>query len=231
MNRVWIALAMAVVGSTALGCSPSTVGDPCTPEAEFVLNSAGSEPSVFRVDLNSVQCDTRVCMTHYFRGRVSCPYGNASDATGRAAGACYEVPGYRGLFTNTGDPSGALCCPKLGVPTGGEPDSPDGNTLAATVPAQCSKRTAQDAVYCTCRCDVPSQDASGNPIDKSQISLCSCPSGFSCVNLCDEQHGNCSTLPVGKWGSYCVKDASKGDDDYSKVQVDCSDTSDGLTHP
>ncbi|MFI5298897.1 MAG: hypothetical protein ACHREM_12435 [Polyangiales bacterium] len=246
MNRVWIALAFAVVGSSAAGCSPSAVGDPCTPEGEFVVTSTGADPTVFRVDLNSVQCETRVCMSHYFRGRVSCPYGNdqpgVTDATSTTIGACLEVPNYRGFFTKDGTTAGKLCCPVLGVDPNFPGDStqspaePAGNTILRAVPAQCADRQASDAVYCTCRCDVPSVDPTdpSNPnkaVDKSQLSLCACPNGFQCVNLCDNTHGNCSTLPFGKWGSYCVKAASASYDDSSKVTSVCSDVSPPLAPP
>lgn len=231
MNRVWIALALAVVGSSAAGCSPSAVGDPCTPEGEFVPTSAGAEPTTLRLDLNSVQCETRVCLSDYFRGRVSCPYGNTdqgSTPTSIAAGACLEVVGYRGYYTTTGnpvsssDPNTKLCCPILGVDPPGTPNSSStNNTITQPVEPQCENRTASDAVYCSCRCGAPSGNdpATGLPADTSQITLCACPSGFSCVDICDQTHGNCSTLPFGKWGSYCVKDASSAIDQTNVAGV------------
>jgi len=74
-----------------------------------------------------------------------------------------------------------------------------------------------DSVYCSCRCDIPDPstvpgitDQEKNELDKSKVQLCDCPSGFKCVPLCDQTHGNCSIVPKGKWGSYCVRDNANG---------------------
>ena len=225
MNRVWIALALGLFGVTSQGCKPSTVGDPCTPEQEFSPRSAGAQPETLTLDLNSVQCDTRVCMSHYFRGRVSCPYGNGpSDSahTVPSPNTCFAVKGLRGLYSVTGDyptTPAQSCCPIIGrAPDDNEDiaagDPQQGNGITAHVDPQCANRTAQDAVYCTCRCDVPDKDKDGLPVDRSKLNLCTCPDGFACTPICDSTHGGCSALPFGKWGSYCVK--------QSQVEVDIS---------
>lgn len=199
MNRLVAALITGVLGSLAFGCSSVAVGDPCIPESEFAANSGAANPDDLTIDVNSVQCETRVCLQHYFKGRVSCPYGNGSNSLTQKDKKCRQVsPEKRNFYTIDGDPTGDLCCPVIG----------DVNELAITnpVPPQCSKRPASDAVYCSCRCDVPSDP----DIDRNQVQLCKCPSGFSCVPLCDATHGNCGVVPKGKWGSYCVKDGANG---------------------
>jgi hypothetical protein len=237
MNRVWIALAFGLFGAaggSVTGCAPSTVGDPCTPEKEFSPGFAGASAEQLTLDLNSVQCDTRVCMSHYFQGRVSCPYGNSPNRTApnsvkgySASGPCYQVAGYRGLYTTTGDfPSAAsdpvnqLCCPIIGrSPTAATDTEPQ--RIGDAVPAQCSDRTAKDSVYCTCRCDVPDTDKDGKPVDRSLYSLCKCPDGFTCSPVCNGSKGGCGVLPFGKWGSYCVK-SDQVEVDQTNAKTKCS---------
>jgi hypothetical protein len=202
MNRLVVACSFTVFGAlafSAFGCSPVNVGDPCIPEAEFAATSGAAIEDDLSIDVNSVQCETRVCLIHYFKGRVSCPYGNAGRGGQDTGGAkCREVPGKRNYFTIDGTDGGTLCCPQIG--------NLDEKPINLPVDAQCKGRQAKDAVYCSCRCDVPDDPE----IDKGQVQLCKCPSGFSCVPLCDQKHGNCGVVPKGKWGSYCVKDGKLG---------------------
>jgi hypothetical protein len=200
MNRLVVACSLtAVVGALAFGCSPVNVGDPCVPEAEFNTASGAAVPSDLGIDVNSVQCETRVCLIHYFKGRVSCPYGNGLKGGQATAGAkCRQVGDKRNYFTINGENGGALCCPQLG--------DIDEKPINLPVEAQCKSRPAKDAVYCSCRCDVPDDPE----IDKNQVQLCKCPSGYACVPLCDQKHGNCGVVPKGKWGSYCVKEGKNG---------------------
>ncbi len=200
MNRLVAALITGVLGSVAFGCSPVAVGDPCIPESEFQTKGGGaSNPDDLTIDVNSVQCETRVCLQHYFKGRVSCPYGNGANALKQVGKKCIQVSAdKRNYFTIDGAPGGELCCPIIG--------DLDQQPITNPVPAQCTGRQAKDAVYCSCRCDVPNDP----DIDRAQVQLCKCPSGFSCQPLCDATHGNCGVVPKGKWGSYCVKDGKLG---------------------
>jgi hypothetical protein len=193
MNRFVAAIFFGVVGSLQIACASSGVGDPCTPEAEFgAADKTGAAVLTdISVDLNSTQCDTRVCLSHFFQGRVTCPYGN-SQASGQK-GECKAVPDLRGLYTLDGTQGGTLCCPVVGDVTMTPIQNP--------VPGQCANRGPADSVYCSCRCDVPAG------IDKSTVKLCSCPSGYSCVPLLTNK-----LLPEGKQGSYCVKDGANGSD-------------------
>jgi hypothetical protein len=159
--------------------------------------SGGAIDSDLTIDDGSAQCATAVCLVHYFQGRVDCPYGNGN--VGGQTGTCTEVPGRPHLYTLDGTAAGTICCPQ---PGGG------GTPIALPVEGQCSGRGAKDAVYCSCRCDVPDDPA----IDRSKIHLCTCADGFACVPLCDAKHGNCGIVPKSKWGSYCVKVGPLGAD-------------------
>ena len=195
-----------VLGAFTFGCAPSGVGDPCIPEIEFASNSGSAQALDLSIDVNSVQCDTRVCLQHYFQGRVSCPFGN-HNVSGQT-GKCAQVGDRRGYYTIGGQDNGTLCCPVIG--------DVDQKPIANPVQAQCSGRQAKDAVYCSCRCDVPSDP----DIDRGQVTLCKCGDGFACVPLCDATHGGCALLPKGKWGSYCVKQGKLGSDfDPEKSQA------------
>jgi hypothetical protein len=198
MNRFSAACFVGVLGALAAGCGVTGVGDPCTPESEFSPSFGQSVPEDLTIDVNSVQCETRVCLVHYFRGRVSCPFGNDGQAPSgdELSKKCQAVPNKRGLYTLDGVPEGKKCCPVVG--------DVDEKPLPFAVNAQCAERPANDAVYCSCRCAVPDDPE----IDKSKVNLCTCPSGYECKELCGPQ--NCSTLPKGKWGSYCVKAGAKG---------------------
>jgi hypothetical protein len=213
MNRLVVASILGVIGSFAFGCSPVAVGDPCIPEIEFSASSGAANQDDLTIDVKSVQCETRVCLQHYFKGRVSCPYGNGgkggtqqcvdpkADPKTCDKKKCRQVGDHRNVYTIDGvavGDGGELCCPILGDPNEG--------AIANPVSGQCSKRPASQAVYCSCRCDVPNDP----DIDRNQVQLCKCPSGFTCKPLCDSQNGNCGVVPKGKWGSYCVKDGPLG---------------------
>lgn len=207
MNRLVTACIIGAFASVAFGCSPIAVGDPCTPESEFGPTSGAANPDDLTIDVNSVQCETRVCLSHYFKGRVTCPYGNnnANNQTGK----CAQVGEQRGYYTLDGAAGGTKCCPV--------PGDVDQKPIPNPVPAQCSGRPVADAVYCTCRCDIPDPNSipgitadERNQLDKTKVQLCDCPSGFVCKPLCDQTHGACSIVPKGKWGSYCVRDNKNG---------------------
>lgn len=209
-------LVLFIVPVILIGCTSSGVGDPCVPESEFSPSYGQATFAELGVDVNSVQCSTRVCLQHYFRGRVTCPYGNSQegqllqDAQNNAV-RCKQVQGYPGYYTINGVKGAALCCPQQGD-TAEKP-------VTSFVDAQCKERPASDAVYCSCRCDVPNDP----DIDRSQVNLCKCPEDFECKPLCDKDNGNCQFQPKGKWGSYCVKKGKNGSDfDSSKAESLCT---------
>ena len=179
----------AIVAETA---SPgSDLGAACVPAMEHDPRGGAAVLTDLTIDESPPDCAPKdVCLTDYFQGRVTCPYGN--DGAVGQSGKCLPVPGKPSLFRIDGAATGALCCPQR-----------DGVTpVTLPVAPQCTKRLAHDAVYCSCRCDVPVDPA----IDRSKIDLCRCSAGFVCTPLCDATHGSCGAVPKTKWGSYCVRE-------------------------
>jgi hypothetical protein len=163
-------LASALLGLLPLACQPGGVGDPCTPEDEYDVNFPGYDPKEVNVESKSFQCETRVCLVNHFQGRVSCKYGqDAPPAPGATASLNYGnciIPG--------SDPTNTS------------------NWIQQQVTPQRTDRTADKAVYCSCRCDG----------DDKNARYCKCPSGYACTHLVDK-------LPLGGSqlaGSYCVRD-------------------------
>jgi len=93
-NSPWLVAVLGVTALTALGCEPGGVGDPCIPEDEYQVTFGGYAETEADVETKSFQCVTRVCLVNHFRGRVSCPYGQA-----KGAGDC-SVPGTDGTDPN-----------------------------------------------------------------------------------------------------------------------------------
>jgi len=153
-------LATALLSLFPLACQPGGVGDPCTPEDEYIDSFPGYNASEFNVETKSFQCETRVCMVNHFQGRVTCKYGQPAKDSGNCT-----VPG--------------------------APDLP----VKAVVNAQQRNRTADKAVYCSCRCDG----------DDKNARYCKCPSGYACLHLSDDIGVGDSNL----FGSYCVRDGTQ----------------------
>jgi hypothetical protein len=61
--------------AAATGCESGGVGDPCTPEDEYLQDFNGFAESEVNIESKSFQCETRVCIVNHFQGRSSCPYG------------------------------------------------------------------------------------------------------------------------------------------------------------
>jgi len=188
-------LGLAACGLVALlaapGCKTTGVGDPCVPEQEYNDKFSGFDEKEVNVESKSFQCQTRVCLVNHFRGRVSCPYGQ--DSGGKAppnASAC-TVPGES-------------------TPITGDPADPK----KALVQAQCSDRTTDKAVYCSCRC----ADVNGKTDDGANY--CSCPDGFTCEALVS----SIGAGDTGLTGSYCVKSGTHYDRATSCVAPPCDPT-------
>ncbi len=170
MRSILSALAVSVfVGLVAgPGCQVNGVGDPCTPDEEYVANFAGFSAQEVNVESKSFQCRTRLCLANHFQGRVSCPYGQ--DSSG------HSPPG---LSPNDPNVNG---CVVPGTMTPIDPTlNPDGTPivpapkLGKTVQPQCLDRKTADAVYCSCRC----ANVDGKTDDGANY--CTCPDGFSCT--------------------------------------------------
>jgi hypothetical protein len=206
--RTWSAVVAAsaavvvIVGSG--GCSSSGVGDPCTPEQEYLTSFTGFSVQEVNVESKSFQCLTRLCLVNHFQGRVSCPYGQNADGSNIA-----------GSQSCTGGASGPGCCtPGVETPVDGKdpdcvkakgPNDPScflDSKNQAKVPGQCVDRTADKAVYCSCRC------ANVNGRTDDGANYCSCPDGFSCTQLVSSVS---DTLDQGLTGGYCVKNGTQFD--------------------
>jgi hypothetical protein len=161
-----LTVAVAVVVLSGTGCQSSGVGDPCTPEQEYDPTFLGYDYHEVGVEPGSFQCLTRLCLVNHFEGRVSCPYGQTAAGTGNS-------PATAGCFT-----------PGLGTAVGG-----------AVLP-QCTDRTANLAVYCSCRC----KNIDGATGDGANY--CTCPTGFECDPLVSSLGAG---LDQGLTGYYCIK--------------------------
>jgi len=177
----------ALLGLTALGCDSGGIGDPCTPEDEYQQNFNGFAETEVNVESKSFQCETRVCIVNHFKGRVSCPYGQleANLMLDPADPKRCRVPGTNGKHCLVNNQQ--VDC--TGVAN---------NIDAITVPVapQLLDRTAQDTVYCSCRCKGPDPNAN----------YCECPSGYECSELVKELG-----LPgrAQLAGSYCIKQGTE----------------------
>ncbi len=182
-----IAGLLTAAGAAAGGCQSGGVGDPCTPEDEYLQTFSGFAPTEVNLESRSFQCETRVCLVNHFRGRVSCPLGQTT-ATATAEGDKVE--------TNLPE-----ACRIPG----------SSNPVKVAVNPQCGTRTADRAVYCSCRCAGPGgvKDDGG--------SYCDCPDGYACQEF--KELGVGAAIGVGQGqlaGSYCVKDNTQ------YIPSDCS---------
>ena len=169
-----VGLALAVLSGT--GCKQTGVGDPCTPEQEFQPTFQGFNEQEVNLESKSFQCQTRLCLVNHFRGRVSCPYGQKNgNAPDGAKDPCF-VPGSKDPITG----------------------NPQDTTNGKNVQPECLDRTADKAVYCSCRC----QNVDGRTDDGANY--CTCPDGFHCSQLVT----SIGAANEGLTGGYCVKDTT-----------------------
>jgi hypothetical protein len=184
--------AVAVVCGT--GCASTGIGDPCTPEQEYRPDFVGFNVNEVSVESKSFQCQTRLCLVNHFQGRVSCPYGQKADgsATGMAGNAsCTDANG-----VNAG------CCTPGVIQAVTTPLDASGmpvdTIMKKTVPPQCTLRTSDKAVYCSCRC----QNVNG--LTNDGANYCTCPDGFTCTQLVT----SIGQGDQGLTGGYCVKNGA-----------------------
>jgi hypothetical protein len=201
MTRMPSAVSWSVgllLGWAALGCTPGGVGDPCTPEDEYQQGFNGFQVTETNVESRSFQCETRLCLVNHFQGRVSCRLGQKENV---------------GALNIDGNPNPTFdpTCSVPGTTASNDRNSKD--NVNVTVPAQLKSRQAEQAVYCSCRCD--------GPDDKARY--CECPEGFQCEKLVEK-------LDVGDGGgaqlagSYCIRAGSKYDPiKHSAAGTTCAD--------
>jgi hypothetical protein len=199
---IWSAgFALGVLSSA--GCQATHVGDPCTPEQEYDKSFLGFSKDEVSVESKSFQCQTRLCLVDHFQGRVSCPYGQAADGGTYAPLGCY-TPGINQRVDGI-DSTGTLVDP----------------IKQAAVLPQCSKRTAPDAVYCSCRCaNIKGQTDDG-------ANYCKCPDGFDCTQLV----ASIGSTDQGLTGAYCVKHSAQYDPLASCVGATTCQTGPGAGLP
>jgi hypothetical protein len=176
-------LAVALSGS---GCQSTGIGDPCTPEKEYDPTFAGFVEQEVSTEGESFQCQTRLCLVNHFQGRATCPYGQ--DAMGHAI-----PPAANGCVTP------GITQPVTGpLNTNGKPVDA---TIGEKVQPQCTERTKDQTVYCSCRCaDINGTQNGGN--------FCTCPSGFSCTQLVSSIS---AAGDQGLTGAYCIKSGTAFD--------------------
>ena len=167
-----LSVVFGIATLAGMGCKATGVGDPCTPEQEFDQTFNGFDEKEVNVESKSFQCQTRLCLVNHFRGRVSCKFGQNKEGQPKDVENPCVVPGTSDSIT--GDPNNT--------------------SKKAEVPAQCASRTADRAVYCSCRC----ANADGKTDDGANY--CTCPDGFECEQLVTP----IGPLDTGLTGGYCI---------------------------
>lgn len=66
------------------GCPAEGIGDPCVPEEEYSPTFSGFALSEVSTESRSFSCQSRLCLVNRFQGRVTCPYGQKTGASGAA---------------------------------------------------------------------------------------------------------------------------------------------------
>ncbi len=90
----------ALLALGAVGCSPSGLGDPCTPEA---IPSGGFSPREVYVESGSVQCRTRTCMVYHLNGNPECT-PNCRECGGGGSDVCPRCTGAPASCVTVGSP-------------------------------------------------------------------------------------------------------------------------------
>jgi len=101
------------------------MGEACFPDDEWMPLFSGYGLTEVSIEIPSAECASSICLIEHFRGRTTCPYGQAAPSGGEQAG----------------DPICAL------------PDGTA--RVAVAVEPQFVERRPEDTVYCSCRCAGP----------------------------------------------------------------------------
>lgn len=184
---VWALGVTLGLGLLSMGCESGGVGDPCTPEDEYQREFSGYAASEVNIESRSFQCETRLCLVNHFQGRVSCPYGQRKSEIDAVEAA---RPGF----------DESMLCHIPGTAPNKD------NRIVPDVKPQLVTRKAEDAVYCSCRCDGP--DPNGR--------YCECPSGYTCTELLKDIGLGDKELA----GSYCIKQGTEYNENESTRNCD-----------
>jgi hypothetical protein len=168
-------LAVLAFGVLAVACKAGGVGDPCIPNLEYSPDTDTPAETGADVEDRSFQCETRVCLTNHFRGRVSCPFGNSA---GRSA------IGHTNADLPNKDEAEAECY----VP---------GTRVKVNSQVQPQCLANKDNVYCSCRCGGDSNNAANKG-----VTYCECPEGFECAEVTSAILPGSAFKPKDK---YCVR--------------------------
>jgi hypothetical protein len=221
-------VALGAIVVVPMACQSGGVGDPCAPEDEYDPEFSGFDLGQEYIESRSFQCKTRICLVNHFQGRVSCPLGQSPTALADcgpdaphddlckpgercvAVGGeevpkrfvCHDPTSCQTADGTAANNEGKACC----VPGTDQP-------IAGPVCGQCdkpSRRNADDAVYCSCRCGV----ADGEP-DEPNFDFCACPDGFTCAQI----RPNLGFPGERLTGKYCVKNETVYKNDASCGEV------------
>jgi hypothetical protein len=181
-----LAVSVFAVALSGTGCQSTGIGDPCTPEKEYDPTFSGFVEQEVSTEGESFQCQTRLCLVNHFQGRATCPYGQDSmgNAISPAMNAC-STPGIPTPVTGPVNKDG----------------TPVDATLGKKVLPQCTERTKDQTVYCSCRC----ADINGT---QNGGTFCNCPDGFTCTQLVSSLS---ASSDQGLIGAYCIKSGTAFD--------------------
>jgi hypothetical protein len=152
---------IAALALVVVGCSSATesnepgasIGSPCAPRGELdpAFNDYDERTVILEPLSSPLRSGDLVCLTYHFRGRTTCPYGQAKDGS---------VPlGATPCTTPNGEPV-----------LGGAVDPSRGREVRA----QCADRRPADTVFWSCRC----ANTAGRTDDGD--TYCACPGATSC---------------------------------------------------
>ena len=177
----------------------------CTPDEEYDPTFQGFSIQDVSVESKSYVCLSRLCLVNHFQGRVTCPYGQTAPNMGPTgpAGAAVNSQygcGIPGTVPNTNASNGALGYASSAQVTASNVTV--AGCSAGQVPAQAvgtggssaSNRTANQAVYCSCRCE----NVQGNTNDGDVY--CTCPENYTCTQLVT----SIGAGDTGLTGGYCI---------------------------
>jgi hypothetical protein len=144
-------------------------------------------------DAGAPQCGSGVCnaqrSTCMCTNDTECPSGSVCDQGSQECTRyiCHKPGGCQSADATDEENAGKACCAE-GTST----------PVSKAVCGQCqeeSQRTAEKAVYCSCRCGPPD----GAPPDDSEY--CACPTGFECSQLLPDVGLGGAQIS----GKYCIK--------------------------